>query len=130
VREAIGGYFLFPFIGRYDDIWASYVLRRISDHLYDVVTYGAPLVRQKRNEHNYFKDFDAERFGLEYTELFLEALESCRVTGKTYKEGFAEIAMQFQDSINKACERKGADPELFARVIEGFRVWSTTIASL
>mmetsp|Transcript_33981 Transcript_33981/g.87245 ORF Transcript_33981/g.87245 Transcript_33981/m.87245 type:complete len:184 (-) Transcript_33981:679-1230(-) len=30
-REAIPAYFLFPKIGRYDDIWASYIIRRVAD---------------------------------------------------------------------------------------------------
>lgn len=130
LREAIGGYFLFPFIGRYDDIWASYVMRHIADHFGDLVTYGSPLVRQKRNEHNYFKDFDAERFGLEQTDVFLEALGSCRLTAKTFREAFSEIAEQFPEALAKACESNTVEPALFSKVVAGYRVWAETIASI
>ena len=32
--------------------------------------FGFPLVKQERNPHNYFKDHQAERIGLEHTETF------------------------------------------------------------
>ncbi len=128
MREAIGAYFLFPHIGRYDDIWASYVIRTISDKFRDLVTYGAPLVRQKRNVHNYFKDFDDERLGLERNDVFLAALAACRVTAPTYAGAFAEMAEQFPEAIAKACEGAKVDVKLFAKVSEGFGVWTKTIA--
>jgi hypothetical protein len=128
LRELIPAYFLFPHIGRYDDIWASYVIRHISDSLGDYVTYGAPLVRQKRNPHNYFKDFDAERFGMECNDVFLQALKSCRVTARDYKGAFVDISRQFSAEITRACEAVGKDVELFENVIKGFKVWSDLFA--
>lgn len=130
LRDAIAAYFLFPYVGRYDDIWASYVIRHIADHLGDLVTYGSPLVRQKRNPHNYFKDFDAERFGMEHTELFLDALRACRLTGKTYKEAFSDIAGQLPEALAKACEPNNVERSQFTRIMEGCRIWADAIAAI
>jgi len=52
-------------VGRYDDIWPSYVVRRIADHLHHRVAYGYPLLFQERNPHNYYTDFDNERMGMQ-----------------------------------------------------------------
>lgn len=54
-------YFLFPHIGRMDDIWASYYLQAKG---YKVV-YGKPSVYQVRNEHDLVKDMKQEYLGYE-----------------------------------------------------------------
>ncbi len=125
-REVIPAYFLFPYIGRYDDIWASYVVRAIADYLGDVVTYGTPVVRQKRNPHDYFKDFDDERFGLTHNDVFLKALTACRFQGKTYRDCFAEIAEQFPARIHEACRSLKKDAAIFEKVVEAMKIWKET----
>lgn len=37
-----------PNIGRYDDIWAGYIVLAIADHLDHAVAFGFPLVKQAR----------------------------------------------------------------------------------
>ena len=124
LREAIPAYLLFPHVGRYDDIWASYVIRRIADARGDLVTYGAPLVRQERNPHDYFKDFDAERLGLETNDVFLAALHACDLGAGGYAEAFAAIAAEFPARIAEACAAGGRDPALFAQVADGLKLWA------
>jgi hypothetical protein len=63
-REAIEHYFLFPHIGRMDDIWGSYVLQEYIPHC---VVYNRPSVFQKRNTHNIVRDLKDEIFGYERT---------------------------------------------------------------
>jgi len=58
-RKVVKDYFLFPHIGRMDDIWASfYVLSK----KYKVI-YCEPTVYQDRNIHNLIKDFKNEIIG-------------------------------------------------------------------
>lgn len=57
-------YFLFPGIGRMDDIWASYVFE--SRYPASVV-YGVASVYQKRNPHSLYKDLEAEMIGYKNT---------------------------------------------------------------
>jgi hypothetical protein len=124
LRELLPAYLLFPKIGRYDDIWASYVVRRIADERGDVVTYGAPLVRQERNPHDYFKDFDAERLGLETNDVFLAALHACAMPQGSYAAAFAAIAEQFPAEVARTARAAGREPGLFADVAEGMRLWA------
>ena len=58
-RDVIKDYFLFPHVGRMDDIWASYY---VTSKKYKVI-YGEPTVYQKRNIHNYLTDFNNEIVG-------------------------------------------------------------------
>jgi len=54
-------YFLFPHVGRMDDIWASYYVQAKG---YKVV-YGKPSVYQDRNEHDLVRDMKQEYLGYE-----------------------------------------------------------------
>ena len=60
-RKVIEDYFLFPHIGRMDDIWAAYYALSLG---YKVV-YSKPSVYQKRNIHNPIKDMKQEYLGYE-----------------------------------------------------------------
>jgi len=63
-----------PFVGRMDDIWASYIARAIMDTIDVHVCYGEPLVRQVRNPHNLLADLQGEMIGYEHTAQFCERL--------------------------------------------------------
>lgn len=63
-RHVLPIYFLFPHIGRLDDIWAAYVTQM---HYPDSVVFGRASVTQVRNEHNLFKDLKAEMIGYEHS---------------------------------------------------------------
>ncbi len=67
---------VWPGVGRFDDIWASYLARRVMDAFGYVAVYGGPFVRQDRNEHNLLADLRAELHGYEYTEQLCELLRS------------------------------------------------------
>ena len=58
-RKVVRDYFLFPHIGRMDDIWASFY---VTSKNYKVI-YNEPTVYQQRNVHNLIKDFKDEYIG-------------------------------------------------------------------
>ena len=55
-------YFLFPHVGRMDDIWAGYYVQGRGAR----VVYGTASVFQARNVHNLIKDMRAEYLGYEH----------------------------------------------------------------
>jgi hypothetical protein len=55
-------YFLFPHVGRMDDIWAAFYLQAKGA----VVVFGQPSVYQQRNIHDLVKDMKAEYAGYEH----------------------------------------------------------------
>ena len=54
-------YFLYPHIGRMDDIWASYYVQSLGNR----VVYNKPTVFQDRNVHNLIEDLKKEYLGYE-----------------------------------------------------------------
>lgn len=63
-------------VGRYDDIWMSYVARVVMDHLGWHVRYGFPLVQQRRNEHDLVEDLRLELAGYRWTPRLVERLRT------------------------------------------------------
>ncbi len=60
--KVLKNYFLFPGVGRMDDIWASYYVQAKGAK----VVYGKPSVYQQRNPHNLIEDMKAEYLGYEH----------------------------------------------------------------
>jgi hypothetical protein len=75
--------FMLPGVGRYDDIWASYIARRVMDHFNLSVYYGNPAVHQDRNAHNVMTDLSHEIFGMTFNDEFIQALKSTSLEGCT-----------------------------------------------
>jgi hypothetical protein len=65
---------VWPWVGRYDDIWASYLAQRIMHEHDYLVHFGAPFCYQSRNSHNLFKNLKDEMFGMEHTDELIRAL--------------------------------------------------------
>lgn len=63
-----------PGVGRYDDIFGSYIAQAVLRATDYGVLYGAPFVRQVRHEHNLYSDLRSELWGMEHTEAFAETL--------------------------------------------------------
>jgi hypothetical protein len=66
-RRYLPDYFMYPGIGRHDDIWASYHVQQAGA----TVVYGPASVCQLRNDHNLVADLKAEMYGYEMTQDFI-----------------------------------------------------------
>ena len=66
----LGEYFLFPFVGRFIDIWTAYYVQAHGATL----VYGPPTVYQDRNVHDLTRDLAAEFVGYEHTLRLLDRL--------------------------------------------------------
>lgn len=94
-RDCFPHYFLYPHVGRMDDIWSSYVLQH---QFPDSVIYGPPTVFQQRNEHDLSKDLEAELLGYKYSlnvalsgtldGLKIPNIARIKKAEKLYKEAF------------------------------------------
>jgi hypothetical protein len=81
-RELFPLMFVIPFIGKYDDIWCSYIAERIMRETEFHVYFGKPFSLQARNVHNYIYDLTTEILGIEYTEKFCNILDSLTLRGE------------------------------------------------
>lgn len=69
-RNVIKDYFLFPGVGRMDDIWASYYVESKGHS----VCYTKASVFHQRNDHNLMKDFQDEFLGYTQNHLLIDDL--------------------------------------------------------
>jgi hypothetical protein len=68
--EVLADYFLFPHVGRMDDIWASYYVQAKGFR----VVYNKASVYQKRNVHDLVRDMKQEYIGYENNLQIVESL--------------------------------------------------------
>ena len=126
-KKIIPAYFLSPYIGRYDDIWASYIIVTIANHLRNLITFGRPLVVQERNVHNYLKDLDKELTGMALSDKFCDYLREINFTGETYQECFDEVYLALKKNINKDRELTPFFKNYLEKYLEGILIWEKTI---
>ncbi|MBI4379443.1 MAG: hypothetical protein HY578_10145 [Nitrospinae bacterium] len=126
-RDIVPAYFLSPYVGRYDDIWASYIISAIADHLGDSITFGKPVVRQDRNLHNFWKDMEKEKMGMIMTDRFCEILRKTNLTGTDYQYCFLEIIQAFEGETTNREIFSGEEEGFLQKFIEGLIVWHKTI---
>ena len=69
-RDTIKHYFLFPDVGRMDDIWGGFYIQSLGFN----VVFGKPTVFQERNPHDLTKDMKAEFLGYENNLNIIESI--------------------------------------------------------
>jgi len=69
-RRWLPHYFVYPHVGRMDDIWASYYLQALGAK----VVWGKASVYQARNLHNPIRDMKAEYLGYEHNLELVQSL--------------------------------------------------------
>jgi hypothetical protein len=83
-------YFLFPHVGRMDDIWASYYVQAKGMR----VVYGRASVYQQRNSHDLIRDMQGEYLGYEINLRLVQDLASDPESIMAYLPGRAARAFQ------------------------------------
>jgi len=91
VRELAPLMMLSGEIGRYDDIWASYITERVIAGTDYCVHYGCPLVYQERNPQNLLRNLKDEIFGMEHTQHFITDLRAAKLTNPTVIGKLAQL---------------------------------------
>lgn len=69
-----------PGLGRYDDIFASFIFARLGREYGAAVHIGTPPVRQERNEHNLHADLRAELWGMKNVFEFTRRLDEAHIS--------------------------------------------------
>jgi hypothetical protein len=82
-------------IGRYDDIWQSYICQKIMAHHNLYIRFGDPIVSQKRNEHSVIKDLNEEKVGMIFTKKLIDELYKITLFGSSAITNMYEIADKF-----------------------------------
>jgi hypothetical protein len=124
-REVIPAYFMSPYVGRHSDIFASYVINRLTEHFGDVIAFGMPLANHTRDTypHNLFHDFDIERWGMQNTDIFCDILRNIKLIAKSYHEGFGQIVKELECSGY-------IQGEEWIKMVKGMKIWHETFKGL
>ncbi len=109
MREAIPSYFLNPFHYRYDDIWAGYIFEKVAKHLGYSISFGEPLVEQRRNPHDYLSDLNKELDGMVRTPSLLNELGHINLESGSFIESTEELIKLM--------------PQQFQDIREGYQTW-------
>lgn len=96
-------YFLFPHIGRMDDIWAAYVTQH---HFPDSVVYARASVVQDRNLHNLVTDLKAELIGYEHS---LDVVKDPKAWMEFVPQQTIDAYTEWQKIINEIKNDKQTD---------------------
>ena len=72
-----------PGVGRYDDIWGSYIAQRIMWELGWQVMYGKPFVYQERNPQRLISNLEKETYGMRNTLDFCTDLHDMELTASS-----------------------------------------------
>lgn len=121
-RELAPLLFMWPYVGRYDDIWASYLVRAVMDFRKQHIAYGKPAVRQLRNPHNLLKDLDNERLGYEFTEDLCDVLRDIN-----FKYANNDVVSQMYLAIDSLRAQCSFIP---SKTISGLEAWCDDLDDL
>jgi len=87
--------------GRNSDIWTSYLLSKISFNFNEKISYGPPHLRQIRNKHDFWKDYDLEKIHNIATDDFVDILKNINLKNKSNRLlAFIEICVKSIKYIN------------------------------
>jgi len=129
-REVIPAFFLSPYVGRYDDIWASYIVSRIAEHLGEGISFGSPAVIRNSATANLAKDLEQELVGYRQTARFCEALRSIPLCGTSYHECFGQLASALPAAWTELPKASGIEIEARNQLVTGIGIWHELIASI
>ncbi len=126
-RDVLPAFFLSPHVGRYDDIFASLLVKRIADHLGWGVSFGRPLVRQRRHAHDLLRDFDLERFGMRHVDALADDLATVALSSESWAACVLQVCEELGQARGSRATSGGEDGENAARwaaFFSGYRIWA------
>ncbi len=82
LRKFVPAFGMVPFVGRFDDIYASLIAQRVMWEHGHVVHFGPPMVYQQRNEHDLIIDLNNELEGYRNVKALVNALDALILKGR------------------------------------------------
>jgi len=83
--------------GRVSDIWRGYIVERVLKESYIEILFSYPFIIQKRNPHNYLKDFQAELPLYLKTGALISFLDNWESKGNTWYNILEELTIELYE---------------------------------
>jgi len=128
-RELIPVYYRPLSTKRNADIWTAYLINRLAEHFGDVITFGYPLVKQIRNEHNLWDDLDVELINNRATDDFVSILRSIKIRGDTYFELLGSLLKQSSMHLKKT-KTSTPESEMIKNYFREYKIWYEIIGEI
>jgi hypothetical protein len=129
-REVIPAYFT-PFkTGRNSDIWTSFVMCRLAEHLNGVIAFGDPQVRQVRNPHSLWQDLDDELLNNKATDAFVELLRSTELSQDTYGSALGELLEKCLATLPSLSDIPESEAEMMRDFFLEYQIWQSLFINL
>lgn len=126
--EFLPTYYLSSHVGRYDDIFAGYVLQRIAMELDFAVSFGEPVVRQERNEHDLLSDLNLENTGMKVIDYFLEEIRGYSLKGNSIQELLSSLLQEMEGTLLELPKGHFAQ-NTFKALHTGYSLWQELLLS-
>lgn len=109
---------------RYDDIWMSYFAKPALDRMGDLVTFGRPLVVQRRNPHDLLTDLDRELVPMMLTERLVAILRGIELTSACYLDLYRELVEALRAGVSREGALSEAERAFLIEVTDGMEIWA------
>ena len=122
-RYMIPIYFTPPSAGRNSDIWTSFIICKLAEHMKEVVVFGKPLVKQLRNPHDLWDDLDLENQNNRLTDIFVKVLRNVELTSTNYKDSLEQLCIGSIRAISKLTSVNEKDRNYMQSFFEEYIIW-------
>lgn len=129
LAEFMVGYYLSDQVGRYDDIYAGYVFQKLINYFDFTTSFGFPIVRQERNEHDLLIDLDQELGGMRNVDFVLEFIRSIPMRGVTPYDAMRDFTRNWEIALIDLPRKHHAESHLRS-LLHGYQIWIEAISKI
>ena len=105
------------------DIWTAYVFNKLAQHFGHVLTFGQPLVKQIRNEHDLWDDLDIELVNNRATDDLIDLLRNIDLSKDTYFEALRELLSKCHADLEKVRAIPPAEKDMIDKFCLEYLKW-------
>jgi hypothetical protein len=102
----------------------SYFCRLVVERLGGLITYGRPLVRQLRNEHDLLEDLWGELPAMMLTRRLTDALSEVQLKGSNALDCYGELIEQLRSIYSRPEFASAEEREFWGVILNGMSIWS------
>jgi len=129
-REIIPLYYRPISAKRNADIWTAYLINKLAEHFSDVITFGQPLVKQIRNQHNLWDDLDIELINNRATDAFISLLRNVDLSKDNYFDALGELITKCQNDLNIKEDTVTPEMEMIKQFFVEYQRWYEIVSKL
>lgn len=129
-REVIPLYYRPLSTKRNADIWTAYLYNKLAEHFGDVITFGQPLVKQLRNQHNLWEDLDVELINNRATDYLITILRNVNLTEKTYFAALWELINKSQKELGAMDDIPPQELEMIREFFSEYQIWLKVVSEI